>query len=181
MSRSTALLVTLALCTLGGSVCLAEPVMTTGLKGRVQMTGSIVDSACTIRMGNDSQTIAFKPTALHGLINGDTTSKQPLNIFINDCITYRTNDNTEPSQRFQLTFEGESNGKYFSVQGVAQCIALQIKDQEGQLVSPGMLLQHSSMSPDMLTLNSSLSLVGSGHTLEAGDYHATIKLSIQHF
>ncbi len=30
-------------------------------------------------------------------------------------------------------------------------------------------------------LNYSLTLVGSGHALEAGSYHATIKLSIQHF
>lgn len=181
MNRSTALLLPLTLCTLSGPVCFAEPLVNTALKGRVQISGSIVDSACTIRMGNDSQTIMFKPTALNGLVNGDTSSKQTLNIYINDCVTYRTDDNTEPSQRFKLTFEGESNGKYFSIQGAAQGIALQIKDQEGQLISPGMLLQHSSVSPDMLTLNYSLSLVGSGHALEAGDYHATIKLSIQHF
>ncbi|MNJ17155.1 fimbrial protein [Pseudomonas sp. JV241A] len=181
MSRSTALLLPLALCTLSVPFCFAEPVVTTALKGRVQMTGSIVDSACTIRVGNDSQTIAFKPTALNGLVNGDTSSKQPLNIYINDCIEYRTNDDTEPSQRFKLTFEGASEGKYFSIQGAAQGIALQIKDSQGQLISPGMLLQLNSASADMLTLNYSLSLVGSGHALEAGDYHATIKLSIQHF
>ena len=48
-------------------------------------------------------------------------------------------------------------------------------------MSPGMLLEHSLVSSDLLVLSYSLTLVGSGQTLEAGDYHATIKLSIQHF
>ena len=67
------------------------------------------------------------------------------------------------------------------MQGSAHGVALQIKDKEGKSVSPGMLLEHNFASSDLLMLSYSLTLVGTGHALEAGDYHATIKLSIQHF
>lgn len=175
MIRSTALLL-LALGPLVVPVCAAD-----ALEGRVQMTGSIVDSACTIRVGNDSQTIAFKPLAVDGLLNGNTSSQQSLNIYISDCIVSAKQNNSDPAQRFNLTFEGPPDGKHFGIQGGAKGIALQIKDEQGQLISPGMLLEHSTLSTDSLMLNYSLTLVGSGHALEAGDYHATIKLSIQHF
>lgn len=181
MIRSTALLLLPLLYALGEAACATESPTTSALKGRVQLAGSIVDSACTIRVGNDNQTVAFKPTALNGLVSGDSSFQQPLNISISDCTGSRAYSHTAPSQRFKLTFEGESEGQYFGIRGGAQGIALQIKDEQGKLISPGMLLEHSTLSTDRLMLNYSLTLVGNGHALEAGDYHVTIKLSIQHF
>jgi type 1 fimbria pilin len=182
MIRSTAvLLIPLALFGIGEPTGAAEPLPGGALKGRVQLLGSIVDSACSIRVGNANQAIDFKPTALSGLVRGATSNQQTLNIYISDCIASNSSADGDPSQRFRLTFESEREGKYFSVQGAARGIALQIKDQQGTLISPGMLLEHNTASADTLMLNYSLTLVGSGHALEAGDYHATIKLSIQHF
>ena len=175
MIRSTALLL-LAMSPLSLPACAAD-----ALKGRVQLAGSIVDSACTIRVGNDSQMIAFNPLALSGLVSGDISSQQPLTIYISNCITPEKHKNPAPSQRFKLTFEGQPDGKYFGIHGDAKGIVLQIKDQQGKLISPGMSLEQNTPSSDSLMLNYSLTLVGSGHALEAGEYHATIKLSIQHF
>lgn len=174
MIRSTALL--LVLCPLVVPVNAAD-----ALKGRVQLGGSIVDSACTIRVGSDRQTIAFKPMALNGLLNGDTSSQQSLTLYISNCIASQKPYDTDASQRFNLTFEGPSHGKYFAIEGAAKGIALQIKDRQGKLVSPGMLLEHSTLSTDSLMLDYTLTLVGIGHALVAGDYHATLKLNIQHF
>lgn len=182
MIRSTAaLLMPLVAIVIVQPTCAAEPLRSAALKGRVHVSGSIVDSACSIRVGNDSQTVAFKPTAFSGLVRGDSASQQSLNIYVSDCISSSSRSTSSPSQRFNLTFEGERDGKHFSVQGAAKGIALQIKDEHGKLISPGMLLEHGSLSTDVLMLNYSLTLVGSGHVLEAGDYHATIKLNIQHF
>ncbi|WP_152224310.1 fimbrial protein [Pseudomonas sp. SCB32] len=174
MIRSTTLLLTLGI--LGVPISAAD-----ALKGRVQLAGSIVDSACTIRVGNDSQTIAFNPLALNSLVSGNTSHQQSLNIYISDCIASDTQNKTDPAQRFELTFEGQPDGENFAIQGDAKGIALRIKDEQGQLISPGMLIEHSTHSTDSLMLNYSLALVGSGRALEAGEYHATIKLSIQHF
>ncbi|QXI46732.1 fimbrial protein [Pseudomonas anuradhapurensis] len=174
MIRSSALV--LALCTLGVPVCAADV-----FKGRVQLTGSIVDSACTIRMGNDSQTIAFNPLALNSLVSGNTSAKQSLKIAIRDCFTSTTARDIAPSQRFRLTFEGQPEGKNFAIQGAAKGIALRIEDEHGKLISPGESIEHNTDTADRLLLNYSLTLVGSGHALETGDYNATIKLSIQHF
>ncbi|HHJ1299318.1 PAP fimbrial minor pilin protein precursor [compost metagenome] len=174
MIRSTVLLLTL--CPLIMPTSAAD-----ALEGHVQLGGSIVDSACNMRVGSDRQTIAFKPMTLNGLLNGDTSSQHSLTLYISDCIASEKPNDTDVSQRFKLTFEGQPNGKYFAIEGIAKGIALQIKDRQGKLVSPGMVLEHNELSTDSLMLNYSLTLVGVGHALEAGDYHATIKLNIQHF
>ena len=179
MTRSTAVWVMLY--ALGQPACATEPAAYSALKGRVQLTGSIVDSACTLYMGSDSQTVNFKPTALNRLIDSSPAAQQSLSLYIGNCISSTTQRNSDSSKRFKLTFEGEGQGQYFGMQGSAHGVALQIKDTQGRLVSPGMLLEHSLVSSDLLVLSYSLTLVGSGQTLEAGDYHATIKLSIQHF
>ncbi|MCK3863868.1 hypothetical protein [Pseudomonas sp. B329] len=175
------LLIPLLLYTFGQPVCAIEPMVNSALEGRVQLAGSIVDSACTIRVGNESQTIDFKPTVLNELVHGNTSPQQPLNIYITDCVTSNSRSAPPSSQQFKLTFEGAGEGKHFSLQGAAKGIALQIKNTQGTLISPGMLLEHGSLSADTLMLNYSLTLVGIGQALEAGNYHATIKLSIQHF
>lgn len=162
-------------------VCAVGPLDSTQPKGRVQMTGSIVDTGCVMRVGSEGQTVTFQPAALHGLVRGDASFQQPLNIYLSDCGTSSIDSNARASRALELTFEGESNGRYFDVQGAAQGIALQIKDARGNLITPGMLLEESSRITDTLALNYFLVLVGNGNALQAGNYHATIKLSIQHF
>lgn len=162
-------------------VCAVELQDSQQLRERVQMVGGIVDTGCAMRVGNEGQTVIFQPAALHGLIRGDASFQQPLNIYLSDCGTANSGSSVRPSPALELTFEGESNGRDFSVQGAAQGIALQIKDARGKLVTPGMLLEDSSRIAGTLAFNYFLELVGTGNTLQAGNYHATIKLSIQHF
>lgn len=151
------------------------------LKTYVQLTGSINDSACNISLGADDQTIAFKPAELNGFVRGNPVSHKSLSIYISDCVGSSLRLSPTPLQRFNLSFEGEAEGRNFKVYGQAQGITLQIKDERGNFVSPGMLLEYGSLSGDRLMLSYSLSLIGSGYLLEAGDFHTTIKLSIQHF
>ena len=162
-------------------VCAAEPLDSQQLRGGVQVAGSIVDTGCAMRVGSEGQTVIFQPAALHGLVRGDASFQQPLNIYLSDCGTVNSGSSTRTSRALELTFEGEGNGRYFGVQGTAQGVALQIKDARGKLITPGMLLEDGSRIADSLALNYFLELVGTGNTLQAGNYHATIKLSIQHF
>ncbi|MCE5979578.1 fimbrial protein [Pseudomonas sp. JR33AA] len=175
MIRSSALLF-LVLGPLAVPWCAAD-----ALKGRVQLTGSIVDSGCNIRVGNNNQIVSFKPLAVSGLLSGDPSVRQALTIYISDCITPEKNRSGPPVQGFMLKFEGQRHDENFGLQGDAKGIALQIKDSQGKLISPGMTLEYGALSTERLLLNYSLTLVGSGRVLEAGDYHATIKLNIQHF
>ncbi|WP_321838107.1 fimbrial protein [Pseudomonas kulmbachensis] len=180
MIRSSALLL-IPLFLFGQTIYSAEPVDNRLQKGRVQLFGSIVDTGCAMRVGNEGQTVTFQPAALHGLVRGDASFQQPLNIYLSDCGNANNGSSARVSRTLELTFEGENSGRYFGVQGAAQGIALQIKDAHGKLITPGMLLEDSSRIADTLALNYFLELVGTGNTLQAGNYHATIKLSIQHF
>ncbi|NNA54021.1 fimbrial protein [Pseudomonas lactis] len=183
MVRSCVLLLLplpLFLCLLGAPVRAAEPSVEKALKGRVQVLGSIVDTGCAMKVGNDGQTVTFQPAALQGLVRGDASFQQPLNIFLSGCATVGARSISPSSRVLKLTFEGDSDGQYFGVQGVAQGVALKIKDGHGKLITPGMLLDDSARSVDAMELNYFLELVGTGSLLRAGDYHATITLSIQH-
>jgi type 1 fimbria pilin len=170
----------LCLCMLVSPKGYAESVDNNALKGRVYIDGSIVDSGCVIRVGNDNQTVAMQAVAMHGLLQGDATLQTPLNIYISNCIAAPLKG-TESLQAFRLTFDGESEGRHFIVQGAAKGVALQIRDAEGRLITPGMLLQSNALPAGNLTLNYFLRLVGSGQSLQSGNYHSTIKLNIQHF
>lgn len=85
------------------------------------------------------------------------------------------------SQRFSMTFEGQSEGNDFSAQGNAQGVVLQIKDINGKVISLGLLLEQGAVSVSELKLNCLIALVGNGKALKAGSYHVTIKINIQHF
>ena len=184
MIRSTVLLLLLLLLVFylfGTPVRAADPLAGSALKGRVQVTGSIVDTGCAMRVGNEGQTVTFQPAALQGLVRGDASFRRPLNIYLSGCGNLSARANSSASRGMKLTFEGENNGQYFGVQGAAQGVALQIKDAHGKLITPGMLLDDIARAADAMALNYFLELVGTGSSLRAGNYHATIKLSIQHF
>lgn len=151
------------------------------LDGSVMLVGSIANVACGMRVGNESQTIILQPTALSKLVRGEASAQQSLTIYISQCTGTEKRVLAKQARAFDLTFEGESDGRYFNVQGDAQGIGLQIKDRKGKIIIPGMSLQDVSLSADTLALNYILGLVGSGHALKAGNYRATIKLRIQHF
>jgi type 1 fimbria pilin len=185
MIRSSALLLSPLLLfsvLLGGSLRADEIAVGGALKGRVQLSGSIVDTGCVMSVGNEGQTVVFQPAALHGLIHGDASFQRPLNILLSGCGGELDGQGQTSSLRaLKLTFEGDSSGRYFDIQGVAQGVALQIKDSRGKLITPGMSLDGATRAVDAIELNYFLELVGTGSSLQAGNYHATIKLSIQHF
>ena len=162
-------------------VCAADLLADKQPKGRVQLAGSIVDTACAMHMGNEGQTVTFQPASLDGLVRGEASFQRPLNIYLSDCGITGTGSNALSSRALKLTFEGEVNGNNFGLQGAAQGVALRIKDVRGKLIAPGMSLDDSSGAADTMELNYVLELVGTGSALQAGNYHATIKLSIQHF
>lgn len=184
MSRSAVLLLLsqlLCLCLLGPPVSAADSPAPQAQRGRVQLSGSIVETGCAMQVGNEGQTVTFQPAALHGLVRGEASFKQPLNIVLSGCGTLNAHGNGSSSRALRLSFEGDGNGQYFGLQGVAQGVALQIKNASGKLITPGMLLDDSVLSADAMALHYFLELVGTGISLRAGNYHATIKLSIQHF
>ncbi|MGG7597586.1 fimbrial protein [Pseudomonas sp. WC1] len=149
-------------------------------KGRVQLTGSIVVGGCSIRVGSDNQTVSLPATALQGLLRGDGISQQPLRIEISGCFAMSAQDQADPRQLMRVVFDGEGSEGYFSTQGDARGVALQIRDSNGKPIVPGTVLQGSHVAVDRLTLDYVLALVGDGATLASGEFRATVRLVIQH-
>ena len=150
-------------------------------KGQLQMVGEIFDAACAIQVESQYQTISMAPTPMHGLVSGDASTQQALDIQIVNCGPTSTLSRQSLFNSFSVVFEGEGNDGHFTTQGTAQGIAIHIKDVNGNSVIPGVPVKGSEVAATDMALNYSLTLIGSGTSLSAGDYHATIRLGINHF
>lgn len=73
MIRSSALLLPSMLDILGNCACANESPAGSAAKFLVQLNGSIVDSSCSIRVGDDSQAVEFKPLSLNKFSKGNST------------------------------------------------------------------------------------------------------------
>ncbi len=150
-------------------------------KGQLQMVGEIFDAACAIQVESQYQAISMAPTPVHGLVSGDAATRQALDIQIVNCGSSNTLSRQSLFNSFTVVFEGDGNDGYFATQGTAQGIAIHIKDVNGNSVIPGVPVKGSEVAATDMALNYSLTLIGSGTSLSAGDYHATIRLGINHF
>ncbi|MFJ2455908.1 fimbrial protein [Pseudomonas protegens] len=150
-------------------------------KGQLQMVGEIFDAACAIQVESQYQTISMVPTPIRGLVSGDASTLQALDIQIVNCGPTNTLSRQSLFNSFSVVFEGEGNDRYFATQGTAKGIAIQIKDINGNPVIPGVPVKGSEVAVTNMALNYSLTLIGSGTSLSAGDYHATIRFGINHF
>ncbi|MNJ55569.1 type 1 fimbrial protein [Pseudomonas sp. B21-012] len=181
MFRATVrMLIPLHLCLLATNACAVEPPLGQLLKGRVHLAGSIVDAACAIRVGNENQTVTLHPETISNVVSGEVAIRQPLDIYITRCMTSSAEFAGRGLNAFKVTFEGD-NQTQFTVHGSAKGIGIQIMDDHGTVISPGVALDGNSMPSGSMALRFFIALVGTGHLLEAGDFHATIKLRIQHF
>ncbi|MFO3674115.1 fimbrial protein [Pseudomonas protegens] len=150
-------------------------------RGQLQMVGEIFDAACAIQVQSQYQTISMAPAPIRGLVSGQASPQQAFDIQIVNCGSTSRLSRQSLLNSFAVVFEGEGNDRYFATQGTAKGIAIHIKDTNGNPVIPGVPVKGSEVSITNMALNYLLTLVGSGASLSAGDYHATIRLGIHHF
>lgn len=105
--------------------------------GRVNMQGAIIDTACTISFGNQKQTIDMGMLSLSELVRHGTSRSWFFSIKLTNCMSgYNKSDSLK---KFNVTFDGERDGKSFGIKGDATGVALQIIDTHGNVIEPGSL------------------------------------------
>lgn len=166
--------------------CLFSPVLFSayaagGLAGwgRVNMQGSVIDTACAIAVDNREQSVDMGVIPVADIIRDGQGHSKPFSIDLMNCVLDRPGK--EDWKHFQVTFDGDPEGGAFGVRGRASGVGLQISDSQGNIASPGKPLPFVYIIPGSMQLNYSLKLVANNHTLKSGDYFSSIRFKLDYF
>jgi type 1 fimbria pilin len=147
--------------------------------GRVNMQGSIIDTACAIAVDSREQSIDMGVIPMADIIRDGQGRSKPFSIDLVDCVLGRLGK--EDWKQFQVTFDGDKEGGLFGVRGRASGVGLQISDSLGNIASPGKVLPFVDIIPGSMQLNYSLKLVANNHALKPGDYFSSIRFKLDYF
>ncbi|CAI1114649.1 PAP fimbrial minor pilin protein precursor [Serratia proteamaculans] len=149
--------------------------------GRVNMQGSIIETACAIDTVSRDQTIDMSVLPLSQIIRDGQSMTHSFSVRLVNCIVGRIDPKLPDWQRFQITFEGRTDTGGFGVEGEAKGIALQISDTFGNIANPGKPLPSGEVTPGDKTLNYSIRLVGNNQQLKAGEYNSTLRFKMEYY
>jgi type 1 fimbria pilin len=152
--------------------------------GMVHMDGKILDSACSVDTNSRDQTIDMLTQPASEIISAGEGLPRPFSIRLVNCNLSRAQTSAAmlPDwQYFRVTFDGIHDGKSFGVTGEARGIALQIRDARDVVAIPGEPMPASNITPDDMTMDYTLRLVGNGKDMQAGDYRTTIRYKLDYY
>ncbi|MDK7100073.1 fimbrial protein [Klebsiella aerogenes] len=147
--------------------------------GRVSMQGSIIDSACSIDTDSLEQTIDMDTIATSEIIRNGQGRSKSFSINLVNC-SLKQSDNSDWYQ-FQITFDGDHDGKLFGVNGSASGVGLQIIDSFGNVAMPGDAMPLMDLVPGDMRLNYNMKLMANSHVLKAGSYYSHIRFKLDYF
>ncbi|WP_273830953.1 fimbrial protein [Serratia bockelmannii] len=147
--------------------------------GRVNMQGSIIDTACAIAVDSREQSIDMGIIPLADIIRDGQGRSKPFSIDLVNCVLGRPG--RDGWKHFQVTFDGDPEGGLFGVRGGASGVGLQISDSLGNIATPGKPLPFVDIIPGRMQLNYTLKLVANSRALKAGDYFSSIRFKVDYF
>ncbi|AMG98900.1 MAG: fimbrial protein [Enterobacter asburiae] len=147
--------------------------------GRVNMQGSIIDTACAIAVDSREQSIDMGVIPVADIIRVGEGRSKSFSLVLVDCLLERPGK--EDWKKFQVTFDGDPEGNLFGIRGGASGVGLQITDSQGYVATPGETLPFVNITPGSMRLNYSLKLVANNHALKSGDYFSSIRFKLDYF
>lgn len=100
---------------------------------KIEFGGVLVAEPCTVTPDSLDQEVEFGNVSARTFINHNNSAWKNFTITLKDC-------DLSLSQSVAIRFDGESDESYpylFSVEGDAQGIAIQIENDAGKIVEPG--------------------------------------------
>lgn len=147
--------------------------------GRVNMQGSIIDTACAITLESRDQTIDMGVTPLADIARDGQGNSRAFVIELVNCVLARPSK--DDWKQFQVAFDGDAEGALFGIRGNASGVALQITDEHGNVAIPGKALPLTDIVPGDRQLNYVLKLMANRHALKSGDYFSAIRFKLDYF
>lgn len=147
--------------------------------GRVNMQGSIIDTACAIAVDSREQSINMGVIPVSDIIRDGQGRSKPFSIHLVDCVLERPGK--EGWKHFKVTFDGDAEAGLFGVHGDTSGVGLQISDGLGNIALPGKALPLTDIVPGNLRMDYSLKLVANNHAVKSGDYFSSIRFKLDYF
>jgi len=149
--------------------------------GIVNMEGAIIDSACAISSESRDQTIDMDTVPTGEIIQEGFGRSKPFSIKLINCELTRPHSSLPGWQYFQVTFDGNVDGKFFGIDGDAKGIALEIKDSQGNSAIPGEAMPMREISHGSMKLDYTMRLVSNKQLLVSGRYKSSIRLKMAYY
>lgn len=147
--------------------------------GKVSIGGQVFASACTLHPDNYEQYLGLSALSTDGMIRNGGSILHPFSISLINCAP--KNDNGDDLSGFFVTFEGQDDGKHFTLQGDSRGLALEIQDERGHVAVPGVPMAPHPITLGEITLNYKLRLVGNADFLRAGSHFALLKYKLDYY
>lgn len=150
-------------------------------QGRVNMQGSIVETACAIDTGDRKQSIEMGTLPVDTIIHEGKGNDNTFDIRLSHCVLSQSSENTPDQKHFQITFNGISDRDNFKVSGDAQGVSLMITDTEGNIAQPGVPLPFKFIPTENMNLTYRIFLVGDHQEIRPGEYKAVIRFGMNYY
>lgn len=147
--------------------------------GRVNMQGSIIDTACAIAVDSREQSVDMGVIPVADIIRDGQGRSKPFSIRLVDCVLARPGK--EGWKHFQVTFDGDAEEGLFGVHGDTSGVGLQISDGLGNIALPGKALPLADVVPGNMRMDYAMTLVANNHAVKSGDYFTSIRFKLDYF
>ncbi|CRY55660.1 exported minor pilin protein [Yersinia intermedia] len=149
--------------------------------GRVNMQGAVIETACAIDTNSRDQTIDMSLMPLSQIMRDGRGSTRSFSIKLINCVMERIGEKLPKWQRFQVTFDGRIDNGLFGIDGTARGIALELADNDGKIVTPGIPSHYLYPTDGESELNYSMRLVSNQQILHIGEYTSTIRFKMEYY
>ncbi|EPZ8357871.1 fimbrial protein [Klebsiella pneumoniae] len=150
-------------------------------KGKITVSGEIVESACTISTDDIWQEIDFGNLSLGEFADGNTPASKPLSIQLINCTLDKKNGGVWSSA--SITFDGERDEhskNMFAVTGDGKGVAINLTDINGNKAIPGQPLPAVAVQEDKTNLTFNLFLERNGDVLTPGKLSSFIRFMVSY-
>lgn len=144
--------------------------------GRVNMSGSILSTPCTLLTSE----INMGTSNIGKIIQNGKSDPSPFSLMLGNCDKQQSNDGKIDDSFFEVIFDGPSDGGSFILNGVSG-VGLQLSDASGNIAIPGTPLPGNSVTGKAQQINYTLRLVRTENGITAGEYHSVLRFKVNYF
>lgn len=174
-SQSISVLLFMLVCLIGSAQCAELG------RGRINMKGSIIDTACAIDLDSQYQDIGMPTLPLGSIVRDQQGPDVPFTIRLVNCTLKRWKPDRPDWVSLQVTFDGAAEGdNLFRLEGDASGIGLQIADTYGVTAQPGVAMPARPLQEDSMRLDYVLRLMATQDAPIIGYYHTTLRFKVDY-
>lgn len=164
---------------LGLCVAVSTGAVSEVLKGKIALSGSILDTPCAIAMDSIDQSIDLGTVPVSVLKQWGESPLQPFTIHLMGCRLQSPVG--QAWQTFAITFDGPADNTGFVVYGQASGVSLILEDRAGERIQPGVPFHEGAIVAGNRTLEYGLRIASNSAAYQPGDFQTTLRFKLDYY